>query len=698
MKYAISTITDNNNINQTIFFLNSFKKYNSWFDGDILIIQKDYELLNMINQQRIINVFENNIVKFISSEKWKYKEIIKSKYPNNYSDKFNEIVYCKLEILDLLDEYNKIIYFDTDIIINKDLSILFQENDYDLECSIDTYLDPYIRNKIYSNTDNLDINDIYEEAKYFCAGFMVFNKNVKNEFEEFFTDKILNNNIFDDLSINDYKGYNHKFLDYGEQDIFNLFYRSNNYKINYLPIKYHFLLRDLYKINNINDCAIIHYTHIKLHKDINKALRYKFYINYFKELFPTYIICKEEISKEYKKYYINLGFKDILNDIQLLPKTSYYIELKNNEYLKLNKSLFEIIYNMFYNQINKLNLSDINKIIYGPEQNLFINEINESNLITISNEIVYKVDYKIDYILSYIDFEQLEIQNLYKEVTGKEYKNFHNSSYLDLELVLKLILKNLPFINKLYITCKDVQKFPDNVNKLINGSNGKIVRMNESRFMPNKYISFSASCIEMFLWKIPGLSEHFIYGNDDMLPLKPLTKDMFFNEEYTPIIEINQSKIELTNQYRLHTLNENNLIFDKQDDKDYQTLLLVAHTIRPLTKTICKECFKEYKKFIMNSLYPVRYFNNFTFNLYVLYGFDNGLLINEPLHYDFKFEMLKDNLNVLTKIKDKIKNDYINLCDLLCINDNMKNNDKLQLFAKINMNYILNRLININES
>ena len=301
---------------------------------------------------------------------------------------------------------------------------------------------------------------------------------------------------------------------------------------------------------------------------------------------------------------------------------------------------------------------------------------------------------KIDYILSYIDFEQLEIQQLYKEVVGENYKNFHNYTYIDLELVLKLILKNLPFINKLYITCKDVQRFPDNVNQLIDNSNGKIVRMNESNFMPNNYITFSASCIEMFLWKIPGLSEYFIYGNDDMIPLKPLTKDMFFNEENTPIIEISRVKIELTNQYRLHTLNENNLIFDKRDDKDYQTILLVAHTIRPLTKTICKECFKEYKKFIMNSLYPIRYFNNFTINLYVLYGFDNGLLLNEPLHYKFKFNMLKNDIKPLIDIKTKVNNDYDNLYDLVCINDNISNN-KVQIFAKINIDYILNKLINL---
>ena len=299
---------------------------------------------------------------------------------------------------------------------------------------------------------------------------------------------------------------------------------------------------------------------------------------------------------------------------------------------------------------------------------------------------------QIDYILSYIDFEQPEIQNLYKEVTGKEYKNFHDSSYIDLELTLKLILKNLSFINKLYITCKDIQKFPDNVQKLIDNSNGKIIRINESRFMPNNYITFSASCIEMFLWKIPGLSEYFIYGNDDMLPLKPLTKNMFFNDKNIPYINIYKIKLPICNQYLLHTLNENNLIFDRQNDQDYQNLSIVAHTIRPLTKTICENCYNKYKKFIDNSLYPVRYFNNFTFNLYVLYGLNNGLLLNKPLHYNFKFEMLKENINALINIKNKIDNDYDNLYDLVCINDDMENKE-LIINAKNILYQIFNKLL-----
>ena len=137
---------------------------------------------------------------------------------------------------------------------------------------------------------------------------------------------------------------------------------------------------------------------------------------------------------------------------------------------------------------------------------------------------------KIDYVLSYIDYNTQDIQDLYQQVTGNEYNFKYNYTYIDLELVIRLIFKNLSFINKLYLVCKDIQVLPEHIEELINEYNGKIIRINESQIMPNNYISFSSGCIEMFIWKIPGLSEHFIYACDDMIPLKPLNIKYFFKD------------------------------------------------------------------------------------------------------------------------------------------------------------------------
>lgn len=48
-------------------------------------------------------------------------------------------------------------------------------------------------------------------------------------------------------------------------------------------------------------------------------------------------------------------------------------------------------------------------------------------------------------------------------------------------------------------------------------------------FIPEAYLpTFSSHAIELNLHRIPGLAEHFIYFNDDMIPLRPMSEADFF--------------------------------------------------------------------------------------------------------------------------------------------------------------------------
>lgn len=50
-------------------------------------------------------------------------------------------------------------------------------------------------------------------------------------------------------------------------------------------------------------------------------------------------------------------------------------------------------------------------------------------------------------------------------------------------------------------------------------------------FIPERFLpTFNSCAIEMFVYRIPGLSEYFLYGNDDMFPVAPLTEKDFFED------------------------------------------------------------------------------------------------------------------------------------------------------------------------
>lgn len=288
---------------------------------------------------------------------------------------------------------------------------------------------------------------------------------------------------------------------------------------------------------------------------------------------------------------------------------------------------------------------------------------------------------EIDYVLSYIDYEQEEIQCLYKSIIGEEYAKQTNNTYIRVDLLVRAILKNMPFINKVFIVCKDVQKLPNELELLISNSNGRIIRINESQIMPNGFITFSSACIEMFIWKIPNLSEYFIYCNDDMIPIRELDKTHFYYNDKPRIDAIYEHK-ELNNLYQLHCLNSTNLVFDRhKNDDDYNCYYNVAHTMRPLRKSLCKECYEKYEQQILNSLSIIRYYNNFNMDLYVLYGIKNKLIANEQLPYEFKYIGMPDtDAKLLNVIENLILNE-LDAPHVICVNDGCADKDEINEIA-----------------
>lgn len=75
-------------------------------------------------------------------------------------------------------------------------------------------------------------------------------------------------------------------------------------------------------------------------------------------------------------------------------------------------------------------------------------------------------------------------------------------------------------------------------------SNPKIKVVDHKDIMPAVCLPcFNSTIIEHFLWKIPELSEYFIYANDDMFINKYVTPNFFFAEDGLPIIRLNHGRL-----------------------------------------------------------------------------------------------------------------------------------------------------------
>lgn len=104
----------------------------------------------------------------------------------------------------------------------------------------------------------------------------------------------------------------------------------------------------------------------------------------------------------------------------------------------------------------------------------------------------------------------------------------------ELKYSLRSVEKYAPWIRKIFIvTYEQVPKWLDTTNP-------KIQIVDHKEILPQECIPCFNSCvIEHHLHLIPGLSEHFLFANDDMFFNKPVTPEIFFAKDNLPIIRMN---------------------------------------------------------------------------------------------------------------------------------------------------------------
>ncbi len=100
----------------------------------------------------------------------------------------------------------------------------------------------------------------------------------------------------------------------------------------------------------------------------------------------------------------------------------------------------------------------------------------------------------------------------------------------------RAVEKNLPWVRKIhFVTWGHLPPF-------LYTSNPKLNIVRHQDFMPEGTLPcFNSSALEMNMFRIKGLSEHFIYFNDDMFVLRPMAKRDFFTENGIPCLQFTES-------------------------------------------------------------------------------------------------------------------------------------------------------------
>jgi hypothetical protein len=146
---------------------------------------------------------------------------------------------------------------------------------------------------------------------------------------------------------------------------------------------------------------------------------------------------------------------------------------------------------------------------------------------------------EIDLVYLWVDGNDPKWQEKKRIFTGKVSDTTEQNNpgrYIsndELKYALRSAEKHTPWLRKIFIVTDDQQP------EWLDTSNPKIQVVDHRQIMPAEILPcFNSSVIEYFLHKIPGLSERFLFANDDMFFNADLTPDFFFKEDKYPIVRL----------------------------------------------------------------------------------------------------------------------------------------------------------------
>lgn len=264
----------------------------------------------------------------------------------------------------------------------------------------------------------------------------------------------------------------------------------------------------------------------------------------------------------------------------------------------------------------------------------------------------------IDYVFPYVNCSDSVWRHQYRQTFGtmrmdeSRYRPFGTLRY-----VFRSVEKNLPFVDRVVMIVSTESQVPDWVNR------DKVRIVTHDEFMPEKHRpTFSSSAIESDMWRIGGLSDRFLYANDDLFTLHPLTEDDFFCDGF-PRLSFAESDYHHKNVYRISCRNGMDMVADAlgADRNDQWTLLKPQHCTKGILTSHMKEVGRLCEGMIEQTITPMRHQTNvtgFIYNYYAYYTCEYA-----PFDLNYKF------ITITNSVSNAIREIGNVDTDILCMND-----------------------------
>lgn len=267
----------------------------------------------------------------------------------------------------------------------------------------------------------------------------------------------------------------------------------------------------------------------------------------------------------------------------------------------------------------------------------------------------------VDYVIPYVDCSDINWLLTYKDyVSGPCGWSNNATRFRDWETLryqLRSIERYMPWIRNIYIVMSISES---QIPQWLNTQNGRVHIVWDWEIVPREYLPvFNSNVIDLYISRIDGLSEHYLYACDDYIVMRNLQPEDFFSDNG---IRLDVDKYKFNDwTYSRTIINSNQLICPQYIVKtdDYYLLPYCQHAIVPHLKSENQKILEKYQKEIENSLSRFRESKNLTWLIYPL-----NLMMKGQLEKGY----IKTKLNALYNESSVINTDFSD-CDVIVLND-----------------------------
>ena len=228
----------------------------------------------------------------------------------------------------------------------------------------------------------------------------------------------------------------------------------------------------------------------------------------------------------------------------------------------------------------------------------------------------------MDIVITYVDGNDPVWKQDYEKYTNIPVMEKRFRDWGTLKYLLRGIQVNMPFIRNVYLVVSHISQVP----QWADSENLKIVLHKD--IIPEEYLpTFNSTTIEMFLHRIEGLDEEFIYFNDDIFPVKPLAAGDFFKDGKA--VTGMSKHIFTGSMYKGHVKKSD--VFARRALGLSKSMVFVRpqHASIPVLKSESHKVFDSQKSSVQESLTRVRTEGNVNMTLFLSYMYHQGLVVNK---------------------------------------------------------------------